>query len=91
MILEQEINELFQLCMLASTRTVAFVTFEMASHTKGCYINITDDGYDPDVEADGSYTIYFSSKIYEESSRKVYEVAKEHLLRLLEGKQNEKN
>ena len=83
MILEQEINELFQLCLLASTRTAAFVIFEMASHTKGCYINITDDGYDQDTKPDGSYTIYFSSKLYEESSRKVYEAAKEHLVRLL--------
>lgn len=90
MILEKEINELFSLCMLVATKTAAFVTFEMASHTKGCYINIIDDGYDPDVEADGSYTIYFSSELYEESSRKVYEAATEHLLRLLEGKSNEK-
>jgi hypothetical protein len=90
MILEKEINGLFSLCMLVATKTAAFVTFEMASHTKGCYINIIDDGYDQDVEADGSYTIYFSSELYEESSRKVYEAATEHLLRLLEGKSNEK-
>lgn len=90
MILEKEINGLFSLCMLVATKTAAFVTFEMASHTKGCYINIIDDGYNQDVEADGSYTIYFSSELYEESSRKVYEAATEHLLRLLEGKSNEK-
>ena len=89
MILEKEINGLFSLCMLVATKTAAFVTFEMASHTKGCYFNIIDDGYDQDVEADGSYTIYFSSELYEESSRKVYEAATEHLLRLLEGKSNE--
>ena len=52
MILEKEINGLFSLCMLVATKTAAFVTFEMASHTKGCYINIIDDGYDQDVEAD---------------------------------------
>ena len=83
MILEQEVEELLQLCLLVSTKTTAYVSFEVMSHTKGCHIYIQDKGYDPDAEFDGDYTIYFDSEFHEKSSRKIYEGAKEHLVRLL--------
>ena len=83
MILENEVMELFDLCMQVTAKTSAFAEITMASHTKGCYIHIRDAGYEPKAKMDARYTIFFDSKLHEKSSREVCGVAKEHLKRLL--------
>ena len=63
MILENEVMELFSLCMQVTARTSAFVEVTMASHTKGCYIHIRDAGYEPNAKMDARYTIFFNSTL----------------------------
>ena len=79
---EKEIEELFKLSMRVANETPAFVEFDVLSHVHICHINIMDAGWDCKAEYDGNYCIYFDGKCPEDS-KKDYEVAKAHLLRLL--------
>lgn len=79
---EKEIEELFKLSMRVANETNAFVEFVVMSYVQTCHIHIMDAGWNYETGYDGNYCIYFDGKCPEDS-KKDYEAAKAHLLRLL--------
>lgn len=79
---KDEIEELFSLCMQAMNAT-NYVAFEINNCTKYASIVISDEGlgaYDQCY-----YDIHFNNEMaFGETSRRAYQEAKEHLLRILE-------
>lgn len=86
MILEKEINELFELSKKAIEKKTAWaVDFTIGATGPLCGVMIKET---PEIEA-AFYCIY-RNEDFMETSLKNCTAAKEHLLRLLEGKANEK-
>ena len=80
---ENEIRELFDLCMRAWEETNAYVSFSLDSFVGSADVVIKDNGQDPERECDGLYTVYNDYGLLAESSWKEYKNAKAHLERLL--------
>lgn len=79
---ENEIRELFELCMRTGHETNAFVHFEIYSDA-GCSVYVKDNGRDKNNKFDGAYYIYPYEELKDDSAEN-YKNAKEHLARLLE-------
>lgn len=80
---EKEIRELLELTMRVVNETEYFVAFEIAAHTRCCYISITNSKWEPGKGSDAHYDIYLDSELLKEESFERYKLAKAHLLRLL--------
>ena len=81
--MEEKIRELFDLCWRVTNETDCYVSFNIASHTLCCYIDVMDSKWEAGKEYDGHYCIYFGNEMFEEESLEHYKLAKAHLLRLL--------
>lgn len=81
---EKEIRELFELCMQAM-KTTDYVAFEINNYTKYAVVTIEDKGFGENFSGQCYYDIHFDNKmVFGETSRRAYENAKKHLLRILE-------
>ena len=80
---ENEIRELFDLCMRACEETNAYVSFSLDSFVGSADVVINDNGRDPERECDGVYAVYNDCGLLAESSGEEYKNAKAHLERLL--------
>lgn len=81
---EKEIRELFELCMQAMQVT-DYVSFEINNYTKYAIVTIEDKGFGESFSGQCYYDIHFDNeKVFGKTSRRAYQEAKEHLLRILE-------
>ena len=80
---ENEIRELFDLCMRVWEETNAYVSFGINSSVGSTHVFIKDNGDDPKREFDGHYEVYSDCDSLIEWSREGYKNAKAHLERLL--------
>lgn len=79
---EKEKRELLDLFLRVQEETNAYMSIRYDTDC-GARISIMDYGFDPEGEYDGDYAIYGNTAL-EKESRKNYEKAKAHILRLLE-------
>lgn len=86
MILEKEINELFELSKKAIEKKTAWaIDFTIGATGPLCGVLIKEA-----EEIESSFYCIYRNKDFMETSLKNCTAAKEHLTRLLEGKANEK-
>ena len=81
---EQEIRELFDLCMRVKQETNALVLFDFYSNT-GCTVYLNDKGFEENGEFDAVYRISSENEILKDDSMKNYQKANEHLNKLIKN------
>lgn len=80
---EKEIRELFDLSLRVMNETDFFVSFDITSHTRCCYISMLHSKWSPYKDYNGPYIIHIDDDMFKAESEEQYELAKSHLLKLL--------